>query len=54
MLRALGPGEVYAALREQGEVVVKDDICNRDYRFDARAIDELFRDSPSPTPPTLH
>jgi molecular chaperone Hsp33 len=54
MLRALGPGEVYAALREQGEVVVKDDICNREYRFDARAIDELFRDSPSPTPPTLH
>ena len=54
MLRALGPGEVYAALREQGEIVVKDDICNRDYRFDARAIDELFRDSPSPTPPTLH
>jgi molecular chaperone Hsp33 len=52
MLRALGPGEVYAALREQGEVVVKDDICNRDYRFDALAIDELFRDSPSP--PTLH
>lgn len=54
MLRALGPGEVYAALREQGEIVVKDDICNRDYRFDALAIDELFRDSPSPTPPTLH
>jgi molecular chaperone Hsp33 len=48
-----GPAEVYAALREQGEVVIKDDICNRDYRFDAQAIDELFRDFVSGNPPTL-
>lgn len=53
LLRALGPAEVYATLREHGEVLVKDDICNREYRFDASAIDELFRDSPATTP-TLH
>ncbi len=54
MLRALGPAEVYAALREHGEVVIKDDLCNRDYRFDAQAIDELFRDFVSTNRPTLH
>ncbi|MEF8701843.1 MAG: Hsp33 family molecular chaperone HslO [Candidatus Accumulibacter sp. UW26] len=54
LLRALGPAEVYAALREYGEVVIKDDICNRDYRFDAQAVDELFRDFTSTTSPTLH
>jgi molecular chaperone Hsp33 len=54
MLRALGPAEVYAALREHGEVVIKDDLCNRDYRFDGQAIDELFRDFASTNPPTLH
>jgi molecular chaperone Hsp33 len=54
MLRSLGPAEVYAALREHDEVVIKDDLCNRDYRFDAQAIDELFRDFASTNPPTLH
>jgi molecular chaperone Hsp33 len=54
LLRSLGPAEVYAALRENGEVVIKDDICNREYRFDALAIDELFGGSPAPAPPTLH
>ena len=54
MLRSLGPAEVYAALREHDEVVIKDDLCNRDYRFDAQAIDELFRDFVSGNPPTLH
>lgn len=54
LLRSLGPSEVYAALRENGEVVVKDDICNRDYRFDAPAIDELFASSTATAPPTLH
>jgi molecular chaperone Hsp33 len=52
MLRSLGRDEVDAVLREHGEVLIKDDICNREYRFDAPAIEELFRDAP--TPPTLH
>ncbi|HCZ16697.1 MAG TPA: molecular chaperone Hsp33 [Candidatus Accumulibacter sp.] len=54
MLRSLGRREVYAALHEHGEVLIKDDICNRAYRFDALAIDELFADSPLPSPPTVH
>lgn len=54
MLRSLGRREVYATLHEHGEVLIKDDICNREYRFDAPAIDELFGDSPTATPPTIH
>ena len=54
MLRSLGRAEVYAALHEQGEVVIKDDICNREYRFDAPAIDQLFGTTLSPAPPTVH
>jgi molecular chaperone Hsp33 len=56
MLRSLGREEVYAALQEQGEVLIKDDICNRQYRFDAQAIDQLFADHPAAadTPPTVH
>jgi len=54
MLRSLGRDEVDAVLREHGEVLIKDDICNREYRFDAQAIDELFRDTAAPPPPTLH
>ena len=54
LLRSLGRDEVLAALREHGEVLVNDEICNRQYRFDARAVDELFADPPSPTSPTLH
>lgn len=50
MLRSLGRAEVDAILQEHGEVLIKDDICNREYRFDAQAIEELFRENP----PTLH
>lgn len=42
MLRRLGREEVEATLAEQGEVVVTDDICNEEYRFDAAAVAELF------------
>ena len=55
MLLSLGRDEVYAALHEQGEVLIKDDICQREYRFDAQAIAELFAGAPSSAePPTLH
>ncbi len=53
MLRALGRDEVYAALHERGEILIRDDICNREYRFDAMAIAELFADSVTPSP-TVH
>ena len=42
MLRGLGRKEVEAILAEQGEVVIRNEMCNHEYRFDARAISELF------------
>jgi len=53
MLLSLGREEVYAALRERGEIVIRDDLGNREYRFDKAAIDELFSNTPD-TPPSLH
>lgn len=50
MLRALGREEVNSILQEFGEVVVSDDICNREYRLDALAIDAVFRE----VWPTIH
>src|SRR5678810_303857 len=38
MLRVLGRGEVEAILAEQGEVVIRNEMCNHEYRFDAHAI----------------
>ena len=42
MLRALGRDEVESILAEHGEVVIKNEMCNHEYRFDARAIEQLF------------
>ena len=42
MLRGLGRKEVETILAEQGEVVIRNEMCNHEYRFDARAIAELF------------
>lgn len=53
MLRSLGREEVYGALSERGEILVRDDLGNREYRFDKRAIDALFSNTPE-TPPTVH
>ncbi len=53
MLLSLGREEIYAALRERGEIVIRDDLGNREYRFDKAAIDELFSNTPG-TPPTVH
>lgn len=50
MLRSLGREEVDSILQEFGEVVINDDICNREYRFDALAIDAVFREAGS----TIH
>jgi molecular chaperone Hsp33 len=48
MLQSLGAEQVRAILEEHGEVVVKDDLTNHSYRFDAADLDALFH------PPTLH
>lgn len=53
MLRSLGRGEVYGALQERGAIVIRDDLANREYRFDKTAIDTLFKNTPE-TPPTVH
>lgn len=50
MLRSLGREEVDSILKEFGEVIVSDDICNREYRLDALAIDAIFREAG----PTIH
>ena len=42
MLRGLGRAEVEAILAEQGEVVIRNEMCNHEYRFDARAVAQLF------------
>ncbi len=42
MLRGLGRAECDAILLDKGEIHVRDDICNRDYRFDAEAVEFLF------------
>jgi molecular chaperone Hsp33 len=47
MLRSLGRAEVVSLLEKHGEVVIKDDICNREYRFDEQAVEQLFRETPT-------
>lgn len=41
-LRALGRAEVDAILAEHGVIVVQDEICNREYHFDADDVARLF------------
>jgi molecular chaperone Hsp33 len=45
VLRSLGREELEATLAQFGEVIVKDDMCNQEYRFDPAAIAALFDDS---------
>ncbi|MCA3001802.1 MAG: Hsp33 family molecular chaperone HslO [Burkholderiales bacterium] len=42
VLRSLGREELEGTLAEYGEVIVKDDMCNQEYRFDPAAIAALF------------
>jgi molecular chaperone Hsp33 len=42
MLRGLGRKEVESILAEQGAVVIRNEMCNHEYRFDADAIARLF------------
>lgn len=43
MLRSLGADELQAILDEHGEILVKDDICNREYRLDSAAVNQMLR-----------
>jgi molecular chaperone Hsp33 len=42
MLRALGADELQAILDEHGEIVVKDDICNREYRLGPTEVAQML------------
>ena len=42
MLRSLGREEIESILAEQGEVVIRNEMCNHEYRFDADAARRLF------------
>jgi molecular chaperone Hsp33 len=42
MLRGLGRDEVEAILAEHGEVVIRNEMCNHEYRFGAQDIERLF------------
>ena len=48
MLRSLGRAEVAEALAEQGELKIRDDICQHEYRYGEEILDRLF------PPRTLH
>ncbi|HEX5613132.1 MAG TPA: Hsp33 family molecular chaperone HslO [Burkholderiales bacterium] len=42
MLRGLGRQELESILSEQGEVRIRNEMCNHEYRFDRAAVEELF------------
>lgn len=46
MLLSLGREEAEAVLAEHGEILVKDDICNREYRFSKEDVARLFASKP--------
>ncbi len=46
MLRSLGRAECEAIVRDHGEIHVRDDICNRDYRVLPDELDAMF-DAPA-------
>jgi molecular chaperone Hsp33 len=48
LLRSLGAEEVRDVLREQGRVEVTCEFCQRPYRFDASAVEQLFEPASIP------
>lgn len=42
VLRGLGREEVQSILLERGEVVIRNEMCNHEYRFDREAVETLF------------
>jgi len=42
VLRGLGREECESILAEKGEVVIKNEMCNHEYRFDREAVETLF------------
>ena len=44
MVRSLGRADAETIVAEHGEILIRDDICNREYRFSAADIAALFDD----------
>ena len=42
VLRGLGRDEVESILAERGEVIIRNEMCNHEYRFDRATIDAVF------------
>jgi molecular chaperone Hsp33 len=51
LLRSLGADEVRDVLREQGRVEVTCEFCQRPYRYDASAVEQLFDPTSTDDPP---
>jgi molecular chaperone Hsp33 len=42
VLRGLGREEIESILAEQGQVVIRNEMCNHEYRFDRASVEALF------------
>jgi molecular chaperone Hsp33 len=42
MVRSLGLEDAQTILAEHGEILIRDDICNRDYHFSPADVQALF------------
>ena len=42
IVRNIGRADAETILAEHGEILIRDDICNRDYRFSAQDVADLF------------
>ncbi len=42
MIVSLGQSDAESIIEEHGEILIRDDICNREYRFTAADVSELF------------
>ena len=47
MIRSLGRADAESILAEHGEILICDDICNREYRFTPEDVAQLFAESAS-------
>ncbi len=45
MIRGIGRQDAETILAEHGEILIRDDICNREYRFTPEDVAELFAES---------
>lgn len=49
IIRSLGREDAETILREHDEILIRDDICNHEYRFGTEDIAELFADDAAQT-----